>query len=57
MSIIIASAVFCVIHLVFLCLIMLNVKELRRTMSKMEVAMEAQKEALAVMAYKSDEYV
>ena len=57
MSLIIASAVFCVIHLVCLCLIMLNVKELRRTMSKMEVAMEAQKEALAVMAYKSDEYV
>ena len=56
MALIIAS-VFFAIHVILLGLLVSKVKDVGQALNRMEILMQDQKDALGVMAYKSDEFV
>lgn len=57
MPVLIASCIFGVIHVIFLIVLVSKIKGIGETLTRMEILMQGQKEALGIIAYKSDEFV
>ena len=55
--VLVIASIFFVIHAILLVVLVLKVKDAGQTLNRMEILMQDQKDALGVIAYKSDEFV